>query len=67
MSIDKEDAELADDDEPVNPDSVSDPGEETEEGPFEQETKVQSDEGFSSFSGEAELKPRTDFPPDDRY
>lgn len=67
MSVEKTHAELPEDDEPVNPDSVSDPGEEDEEGVYQATTKTQSDKGLSSLVGEAELKPRSEFEPDDRY
>lgn len=67
MNIDKAQAELPDDDEPINPDSVSDPGEEAEEEDFKTETKTRSEKGLSSLVGEAELKPRSDFAPEDRY
>ena len=68
MSDKQKNIELPSEDEPTNADSVSDPGEEPQtNGVYETESIEHPDDGLSSLSGEAELKPRSDFPPDDRY
>lgn len=68
MNDDQEKIELPDENEPTTADSVSDPGEEPEiEGVYETETTEHPNDGLSSLSGEAELKPRSEFPPDDLY
>jgi hypothetical protein len=68
MNDEQKNIELPDENEPTNADSVSDPGEEQQaDGVYETETIEQPDDGLSSLSGEAELKPRAEFPPDDRY
>lgn len=68
MNNEQRNVELPDEDEPTNADSVSDPGEEPEiDGVYETEAIEHPDDGLSSLSGEAESKPRSDFPPDDFY
>ena len=59
--------EFQNEDEPVNADAVSDPGEEPEDEDFQTKIKSQPGKDLPSLSGEAEIKPRSDYPPDDRY